>query len=260
MSVSDLVRPALRPLRGVPIIGPLLTPERLLLLQQRLRWTGSANFWERRYAGGLTSGDGSYGVLGTAKAEFLNTFINDCRVQSVIEFGCGDGHQLSLANYPSYVGLDVSPTAIDMCKTRFADDTTKSFFLYDGSRFIDRHGLFTAEAALSLDVIYHLIEEPVYESYMRHLFDAGQRYVVVYSTNSARPEGDPDLRYAPHVRHRGFSSWVEANCPQWHLKQVTPGPLLAAFHVYERIDSESLGAIDTAVTRCTKFNYGNIPH
>jgi hypothetical protein len=242
VAVKDLVRPVLRPLRSLPVIGPLLRPERLLLLQQRLRFTGSASFWERRYAGGLTSGNGSYGDSGAAKATFLNAFVNEHHVQSVIEFGCGDGHQLSLSNYPSYIGLDVSPTAIDMCKQRFADDPAKSFFLYDGSRFIDRHGLFMAEAAFSLDVIYHLIEEPVFDSYMTHLFAAGKCYVVIYSTNSARPENDPDLHYAPHVRHRRFSSWVEENCPQWRLTQVTPGPLLAAFHVYERTDREPLRA------------------
>jgi hypothetical protein len=89
VAVKDLVRPVLRPLRSLPVIGPLLRPERLLLLQQRLRFTGSASFWERRYAGGLTSGNGSYGDSGAAKATFLNAFVNEHHVQSIIEFGCG---------------------------------------------------------------------------------------------------------------------------------------------------------------------------
>jgi hypothetical protein len=239
MAVSDLVRPVLRPLQGVPILRPLLRARRQLsLLRQRMCWTGSVSFWERRYAGGLTSGDGSYGELGAAKAEFLNAFVREHRVQSVVEFGCGDGHQLSLADYPSYVGLDVSRTAIEICKRRFADDPTKSFFIYDGSCFVDRCGLFAAEAALSLDVIYHLIEDSVFERYMSHLFAAGRRYVVVYSTNAVLPDGDSQVLYAPHVRHRSFSSWVGSNCPQWRLMQVTRGPLLADFFVYERIVSE----------------------
>jgi hypothetical protein len=238
VTVRDLVRPVLRPLRDVPILRPLARVQRLLLLRQRVRWTGSASFWERRYAGGRTSGDGSYGKLGAAKAEFLNTFVHEHGVQSVVEFGCGDGYQLSLADYPRYVGLDVSPTAIGMCKRRFADDPTKSFFLYDGSCFIDRCGLFAAEAVLSLDVIYHLIEDHVFETYMTHLFAAAQRYVVVYSTNAVLPDDDPTVQYAPHVRHRAFSSWVDDNCPQWRLAGITRGPLLADFFVYERIAGE----------------------
>jgi hypothetical protein len=33
------------------------------------------------------------------------------RIRSVIEFGCGDGNQLGLMRYPSYLGLDIEPCA-----------------------------------------------------------------------------------------------------------------------------------------------------
>ena len=62
----------------------------------------------------------------------------------MVEFGCGDGNQLSLAQYPRYVGLDVSRTAIGLCQRRFAKDPAKSRFLYDGPCFADRAGLFAA--------------------------------------------------------------------------------------------------------------------
>ena len=126
----------------------------------------------------------------------------------------------------------MSRSAVRLCKGRFADDPTKSFFLYDGDCFADRAGLFTAELAISLDVIYHLVEDQVFETYMAQLLAAGRRYVVVYSTNSVVG------KTAPHVRHRRFSSWVEDNCPQWRLIQVTDGPNAgpgrADFFVYER--------------------------
>ena len=112
----------------------------------------------------------------------------------------------------------MSKTAIGLCQQRFADDPAKSFFLYDGECFTDRTGLFTADLALSLDVIFHLIEDAVFATYMTHLFGAAQQYVVVYATND-------DIRDdAPHVRHRRFSTWVDSHCPQWRLAQVTSGP------------------------------------
>src|SRR3984885_3123844 len=196
MAVRDIIRP-------IPGVG------QLSLLRQRLDFTGSADFWERRYARGGTSGEGSYGALAHGKAEFLNAFVRSNSVQSVIEFGCGDGNQLSLAKYPSYVGLDVSRSAIELCKRRFADDPTKSFFFYDSSCFIDRAGLFKGDLTLSLDVVYHLIEDAVFEKYMTHLFSASNRYVIVYATNE-------NIRAdAPHVRHRHFSHWTDKNCPRW---------------------------------------------
>jgi hypothetical protein len=219
MTVKDL----LRPLPGV---------RRASLLRQQLGFNGSARYWEQHYRSGGTSGGGSYGALGRAKADFLNTFVREHGVRSVTEFGCGDGQLLSLASYPDYVGLDVSREAIRRCQRRFADDPAKSFFWYDGSCFTDRAGVFKADLALSLDVVYHLVEDAVFETYMRHLFAAGGRYVMVYSTNTVIPDT------GPHVRHRQFTAWAEENCASWQLAQVTQGPDSGAgradFFVYER--------------------------
>jgi SAM-dependent methyltransferase len=218
MVVKDLIRP----IPGV---------QRLSLLRQRVQFRGSAEFWEQTYARGGTSGSGSYGSLAQGKAEFLNSFVHEHRVQSVVEFGCGDGNQLSLSEYERYIGLDVSPAAIRLCQHRFANDPTKSFFLYDGACFVDRTGLFSADLALSLDVIYHLVEDEIFETYMTHLFNAGQQYVVVYATNGLIHDA------APHVRHRCFASWVDRNRPEWRLTQVRDGPSTgsgrADFFVYE---------------------------
>jgi SAM-dependent methyltransferase len=224
VTVKDLMRP-------IPGVRQLAS------LRHRLRhpdpFTGSADYWERRYAGGGTSGAGSYGAAGRFKAEFLNAFVREHDVRSVIELGCGDGHVLSLVQYPSYVGLDVSNTAIETCLRQFADDPAKSFILYDGFSFPERDGCrLTADTTLSLDVILHLVEDSVFEAYMTDLFKSADRYVIVYSTNAAIPDD------GPHVRHRDFSSWVAHNFSQWHLSQVAKGPELADFFVYERINGD----------------------
>ena len=176
----------------------------------------SGNYWENRYAGGENSGAGSYGRLAEFKAKFVNRFVKDHSIGSVIEFGVGDGHQLELAEYPRYLGLDVSRTATQNCQQRFASDNTKGFYLYDPAAFPDSHQLFRADLALSLDVIYHLVEEHVFTAYMEHLFDAAEKFVIVYSSNRDA------IPASPHVRHRNFSEWVSANRPQWKLKEKVP--------------------------------------
>lgn len=213
MTVRDLARP-------------------LSLLRQRIHFNGSAMFWEKRYVSGGTSGPGSYGALAQGKAKFLNVFVAEHGVRSVIEFGCGDGNQLSLVKYPRYVGLDVSRAAVQRCIGTFESDFTKSFFLYDHECFVDHGRLFTADAAISLDVIYHLVEDSIFHAYMTHLFSAGKRYVVIYSTNGIIRDD------APHVKHRNFSAWVDRHYPEWRLAQVTAGPgegsRRADFFVYEK--------------------------
>jgi SAM-dependent methyltransferase len=225
--VKDLVRP----LPGI---------RQLSLLRQRISFSGSARYRERNYAQGGNSGDGSYGRLAQAKADFINDFVREHSVLSVLEFGCGDGHQLSLAEYPRYVGLDVSRAAIQLCHRQFADDPAKSFFLYDGDCFIDRAVIFRAQLALSLDVIYHLVEESVFATYMKHLFENSSKYVIIYATNATWPHT------APHVRHRLFTRWVEANCPRWELVEGAPGPgsgpVRADFFVYERRQPSDISA------------------
>jgi cyclopropane fatty-acyl-phospholipid synthase-like methyltransferase len=172
----------------------------------------------------------------------VNGFVVEHSVNSVIEFGSGDGNQLAMMNYPSYIGLDVSKSAIKLCKHRFASDGSKSFFLYDSSCFVDNHSMFVADVALSLDVIFHLTEDDVYESYMRHLFSSSRRFVVVYSSDQ---DTSPD-RIAC-VRHRKFTSWVAAKMPEWVLFEKRVNPMkypeqrdgsFSDFFFYRRSDSQ----------------------
>lgn len=194
---------------------------------RRKPFPGSADYWEERYAGGGDSGAGSYGIIAEFKAQVLNDFVEQRRVRTVLELGCGDGHQLSLAKYPSYVGLDVSNTAVEHCRARFADDVAKSFQVYKpGSLDL------VAELTLSLDVLLHLVEDAVFETYMRDLFGAATRYVGIFSPDR---DGRPG---APHVRYRRFTPWVATNAPDWQLLLTVENPhkgdeSVADFHFFE---------------------------
>lgn len=144
------------------------------------------------------------------KAKVLNKFVKDHNVQSVIEFGCGDGNQLSLASYPSYIGLDVAPSAIAICDEKFNADSSKSFFLYNSKAFIDNHQIFKVELSLSIDVIFHLVEDEIFENYMHHLFNAAEKFVIIYAS-------DFNKNQMFHEKDRNFTSWVENNRKDWNL-------------------------------------------
>ena len=119
---------------------------------------GSAEYWEQRYKQGGNSGTGSYNHLAKFKAEVLNQFVKEKQINSIIEWGCGDGNQLSLAEYPSYLCYDVSKTAIEICNQKFQDDKTKDFIWCGEENFTDNK---TAELVLSLDVLFHLLEDDI---------------------------------------------------------------------------------------------------
>ncbi len=174
-------------------------------------FTSSQDYWEQRYLQGGTSGAGSYGVLAEFKAEVINSLLLEHSILTAIEFGCGDGSQLKKIKYPSYIGYDVSPTAIQKCKNIFRDDKSKEF------HFGSEHHGGKSDMTLSLDVIYHLVEDEIFEKYMTTLFGTARKLVVIYSSNENNSGNG-----SKHVRHRKFTDWVEQNISEWSLIKKIP--------------------------------------
>ncbi|HAS1181921.1 TPA: hypothetical protein I3819_000189 [Enterobacter cloacae] len=209
---------------------------------ESLAFRQSGQYWDDRYRLKGNSGAGSYGRLADFKAEVINAFVKEEKVKSVMEFGCGDGNQLSLADYPRYTGFDISDHAIQLCQNRFCNDPTKDFYPVDywtGQQ---------AELTLSLDVIYHLIEDEIFEKYMQMLFSAASKFVIVYASNNE--EFNVSIsRYAPHVYHRKFTDWVVKNRGEsWVLHKYIPNKYqfdandqnntsFADFYIFCRVDS-----------------------
>src|SRR5579884_3475545 len=168
-------------IRRVPVLGPAIVRwyrKRQSAALAAAPFRSSSEYWEKRYSLGMHSGDGSYGRFAAFKAEVVNTIIVSENIRSVIEFGFGDGNQLKMLQVPHYLGFEVSQTAVTNARATFEQDGTKTFRLmedYDDEK---------AELTLSLDVIYHLVEDRVFDTYMFRLFGAALRFVIIYSTNT----------------------------------------------------------------------------
>lgn len=192
-----------------------------LFLKGNNKSISTYHYWENRYKYGGNSGDGSYGKLAIFKADIINNFVFKNNIKTIIEFGCGDGNQLSLSKYPSYIGFDISPYIIEFCKKRFKKDNSKKFFL------LNDYKNQKAELTLSLDVIYHLIEENTYEEYMQKLFESSRKFVIIYSSNYE----DEDV--LEHVKHHKFTEWVK-NLNNWNLiKKISNKYPLAGISQYK---------------------------
>ena len=197
---------------------------------------GSKQYWEQRYQSNKNSGSGSYGRLALFKAEIINAFVEARNINTIIEFGCGDGNQLDIADYPNYVGYDVSNKAIDICKEKFKNDNNKCFYILSDSLKIK-----AADLALSLDVTYHLIEDEIFDIYMKQLFSSSLKYVIIYSSNY-------NDHFAPHVKCRKFTDWIEEKVlHEWkqikYIKNKYPfdekepdNTSMADFYIYKKIN------------------------
>ncbi len=209
--------------------------------QQKKKFKGSEKYWETRYQSQGNSGSGSYDHLAEFKSQFLNDFVKQNNIKIVMEFGCGDGNQLVTSKYPQYIGLDVSPTAVKLCYTRFKTDQTKSFYVYNSQAFYDRAKLFTADLTMSLDVLYHLVENEIFENHLVHLFAASSKYVIIYASDYNQKE-EPVHQ---HENRRSFTDFVNKNISGWKLKEVIKNKFpvteykekgsLSDFYIYEKI-------------------------
>lgn len=222
-------------LKNIPIIGPLLKGIKGLFIRPE-EFIDSPSYWENRYKSGGNSGAGSYNRLAEFKAEIINPFVKLNQIQSVIEFGCGDGNQLKYFDFEQYLGVDVSSTIISHCQEIYKQDSSKTF------KTIDEYSNEKADLTLSLDVIYHLVEISIYEDYMRQLFEASNKYVIVYSSNE---DDHINNNKYPHVHHRKFTDWVTTNASEFKLIEHIPNKFpfggnnedssYADFYIFEKV-------------------------
>lgn len=153
----------------------------------------STKYWEERYVNGGNSGNGSYGFLAEYKRDFLNQFIVENNINSLLEYGCGDGNQLSMINCDRIIGVDVSKTAIDTCKKMLPNS---EFITINKGEFPK----IKTDLLLSLDVIYHLIEDDVYNEYIENIVNHRSEYLIIYSANF-----EDDGNFSKHVKPRNFT-------------------------------------------------------
>lgn len=195
----------------------------------------SAEYWRKRYESGGNSGSGSYGALADFKALALNQFVERHEITSAVEYGSGDGNQLSLLHIPHYQGLDVSGAAIAHLKSRFSEDQSKTFLEYDPDNF-DGALAVAADISLSMDVILHLTEDARYGKYMENLIASSTKFVGIFNTAT-----ETQLqKMAQHNRYRDHRIWMRLNAPNFNEVAVllTPSelgyPSDTGFYFYQK--------------------------
>jgi SAM-dependent methyltransferase len=203
----------------------------------------TSTYWEARYGAAGTSGSGSRGRLLAYKAALVNGLIAGNGIDSVLDLGSGDGALAALLTARRYTGIDVSATTVARCAARFA--TRPHFrFLTD-----DRAGdAPQADLGLSLDVVFHLVEDAAFAAHLRLLFGQARHLVLIYSSNVEQSWP------SPHVRHRRFTDSIAATQPDWRMLAHLPNPYpfdpacpdetsFADFFLYGRAERRDAGCV-----------------
>ena len=193
-------------------------------------------WWDYNYSVGGTSGSGSYGILAEFKAEIINKIISENKIESVMEFGSGDGNQLTYMDYKNYIGLDISATAIKACEDKFRDDKTKQFQVYDPLHFDDAK--IKADMVVCLDVLYHITDDIDFEKTLDSIFRCSSKYVILYT----RITSDNEPYIATTIMDRDILKHIK-KYPEFRvneiIKQRYPDLSSADFIILERSENES---------------------
>ncbi|MDO5510418.1 MAG: class I SAM-dependent methyltransferase [Weeksellaceae bacterium] len=167
------------------------------------------SYWERKYTAGKNGGKGSMRNLGAFKASIVNNFISENNINSVIDWGCGQGQMVSMIKAVNYIGIDLSRTAIRRCKKRIAGDEHKQFLhysMYKGQQ---------AELSLSMDVLCYQPTQHTYQEHLQQLFGSSTKWVIIYAY-------DGQMQHSVHCHSRRFLPDIEHWFPDFELAQFIP--------------------------------------
>jgi len=186
-------------------------------------------YWTDRYKNGGNSGLGSYNELYVFKRDVINDIINKNDIKSIIDFGCGDGNQINEININKYTGFDIAESSINICKNKYNNDKTKKFYNYNMINNVD---IKLANLTLSLDVLYHILEDDLFIDYIKNLFNYSNNYVLIYSSNVNGLKSN-------HIYSRKFTDYISNLFPNWQfiekINQKYPNISSADFYLYKKL-------------------------
>lgn len=179
------------------------------------------HYWDRRYRDGRSSGEGSEGAKAIRKAQAVNDLVKSENIASIVDWGVGDGTVLKMLTPDvDYTGIDISAVAIGRLQREWSHEPRRRLVTPD------QVGAIQADLALSLDVIFHCIDDFDYEIHLRRVFASATRFVLIHSSN--RDAG----RTARHVRWRRFTPYVMRIAPNWQLTDAPDDPKTIGFYRY----------------------------
>ena len=133
------------------------------------------------------------------KINFLNRFIRQNDIVSVIQFGTDDAKLMHRLKIGAHMIVDPSPRRLELC----------------GAPGQDMVAAGAADLTLSIDTIHLLNEDREYNAHIRNLFDTARTYVVIHGS-----EFGP--AWAPVARR--FTAHVARYFPAWRLAAHVPMP------------------------------------
>ena len=134
---------------------------------------------------GHGSGEGSLEVHTRGYRSFLQRFLSQKKISTVVDMGCGDWQFSKFIDWRgiNYQGYDVAPIVASKNSNEFAKKNV-SFFLYSGNPV----NLPAADLIIVKDVLQHLPNKIVFD-----FFSCLEKYKYALITNCTNPNNENDV-------------------------------------------------------------------
>jgi len=153
------------------------------------------NYWEARYRGGDSSGQGSIGAAREWKWQIIHSYVEN--IDEVIDVGCGDLSFWEDKDCPSYLGLDVSPTIIQRNMHK------RPHWEFLVSKAEDKIPGRTARIVFCFDLLFHVMTDDTYYQILENLCAYAREWIFI-STWSKNPFGLLRFGHSYHLLMSGY--------------------------------------------------------
>jgi len=130
--------------------------------------------------------------------------INKYDLKSISDVGCGECTLLPyLQGIRKYYGYDISPAVLSKVSKNAQDGFSKEFILLTNNTKI-----VSSDLVLSLEVIFHQVNDDEYLDYMRKLVNSNGEYLLILTMN----EGILKTNHIKnrHIKYRDISKFMDS--------------------------------------------------
>lgn len=208
----------------------------------------SIDFWDNRYAIGGTSGVGSTGNLLNFKINFINDFIKNNDIKTVLDFGHGDCSLAKEIIVDTYLGIDGAKSInrdIDGFQSVNKYLTCSRFDVLstDIEKYIKNVNI---DMTMCIDVLYHILDDEIeyLEKTLHNLYCSSSKYIMIYAQDSElegayKHYSDPSVNRSTHMYNCPWKQLLRTkyfNDLKLIYEQELPQPGCdAKFYIYEKV-------------------------
>ena len=184
--------------------------------KQLFNYVYENNIWGNNEEFPYYSGIGSHDEKCVNRSiTYINNFIKEHNIKSLLDFGCGDFNIGSKLNIDMYYGVDISKDLIEYNKLKYEDELHK--FIFNNESY---NNLPSTDLIIIKEVLQHLDNDKIKEI-LDHLIHITNKYIIIFDTSY-----NDDININPNLNITNITTLISSK----EIKNYNLHPELPPFN------------------------------